>query len=994
MESKKFYKEMLNEAGLAYAYHKIVLNEHGKPIDYVFLDINSHFERITGLESNRLIGHSVKESLPMIDEDSFDWIDFYGKIALNGNSKEFEQYSLPLNKYFHIKTFSPEKYFFITIVADITKQVEISRISNSFLEHSGETADYQIICDNMLMLSNARYCIFNLFDADGKEFTTVALSGVDDYIKKTSEYLGFNVLGKKWNHDKNRMNKIKNKTITVFDKLHQLTGNVISEKIILSLESIFNIGQVAIVKITKDEKMLGDFTLLMNKDEPLVMEVIIEIFATQIGLFLEKLNTQNLLKKAENKYQDLTEEAPIGVVTCDSLGNVTYANSHILKMHSVTKAKFLNINLFNTSILVEQGIPSHIMKVMQLDEVVTCEAIYPSKINPKKWFRIHINPLKELEQTVGARIIIDDITDFQLTQLKLLASKQNFNAFFEAIDDMIFVTDLQGNILYTNNSAQHKLNYSDSEFYSMNILELHPESLRIEALTIFEAMLKKQEDLCPLPLYSKSGATIPVETRVWLGEWNEKPCVFGISKDISKEQEALQKFNRLFENNPACMAVTSSNGSVFTEVNQSFINLTGFSKNEIIGKTVEELRLFPEYEKQKNIAEELKRNGHINNVELKIKTKDNQLLDGLFSGEIIESQGLKYGLTVMLDITDLKKSQEKIEFLSYHDQLTGVYNRRYFELSLIQFDNEQHLPLSVVMLDVNGLKLVNDAFGHLVGDELLKKITSVITRLCREKDIISRVGGDEFVLLLPNTDEAQTATLVESIKNSINEQKIKSISPSVSFGWETKHTPNQSLIAVFRRAEEYMYKHKIFESNSMRYQSIKMIMKTLYEKSPREENHSKRVSQLSYQIGLAMNLSAEKTNELLIAGLMHDIGKIVIDSNTLNKASSLSEEEWAEMKRHPEIGYQILRSVDEYASFAFIVLAHHERWDGKGYPLGLKGNEIALESRIIAIADTYDAMTHDRPYRKALTTGEALDEIRRNSGTQFDPQIVEVFLSI
>jgi len=127
---------------------------------------------------------------------------------------------------------------------------------------------------------------------------------------------------------------------------------------------------------------------------------------------------------------------------------------------------------------------------------------------------------------------------------------------------------------------------------------------------------------------------------------------------------------------------------------------------------------------------------------------------------------------------------------------------------------------------------------------------------------------------------------------------------------------------------------------------------------------------------------------------MHDIGKIVIDSNTLNKASSLSEEEWAEMKRHPEIGYQILRSVDEYASFAFIVLAHHERWDGKGYPLGLKGNEIALESRIIAIADTYDAMTHDRPYRKALTTGEALDEIRRNSGTQFDPQIVEVFLSI
>lgn len=347
---------------------------------------------------------------------------------------------------------------------------------------------------------------------------------------------------------------------------------------------------------------------------------------------------------------------------------------------------------------------------------------------------------------------------------------------------------------------------------------------------------------------------------------------------------------------------------------------------------------------------------------------------------------------VFRDFTEKKQKQEEILFLSYHDQLTGLYNRRFFEEELKRIDGEKYLPLSIAMVDINGLKLTNDAFGHLAGDGLLTKVAEILKMECRANHTVARVGGDEFILLLPNTTEEEADNLIKRIYKTTASEIYKNIIISISIGFDTKLNTDRPIEEVLIKAEENMYRKKISESQSMRNKTIQVILKTLNEKNEREKIHSERVSKISRAIGEMMNLDEETIKEIATAGLMHDIGKIIISDNILNKPGKITEAEYQEIKRHTESGYQILRSVDAYSSLAENVLYHHERWDGKGYPRGLAGDEIPLIARIITIADAYEAMTSNRPYRDALSHEEAICELIKNSGTQFDPRIIDLFV--
>ena len=347
---------------------------------------------------------------------------------------------------------------------------------------------------------------------------------------------------------------------------------------------------------------------------------------------------------------------------------------------------------------------------------------------------------------------------------------------------------------------------------------------------------------------------------------------------------------------------------------------------------------------------------------------------------------------VFRDFSDKKEKRRQIEYLSYHDQMTGLYNRRFFEEELKRLDTRRNLPLSFVFADVNGLKTINDAFGHQSGDQLIQLVSEVFKKECRADDIISRTGGDEFVILLPKTEAVFVQELVKRIKEKIEQKKIMDINISVSFGWDTKLTEDQFALDVLKNAEDHMYQKKIFDSASKRSAVVKSILNTLHLKSSREEAHSKRVSIICEDIGRAYHLSDDEIKELSIAGELHDIGKIAIDEVILNKTSKLSEAEWAQIHHHPETGYRLLGTSSEYYNIAEYVLAHHERWDGKGYPKGLKGEAIHWKARIINLADAYDAMTCARPYRKALSEEQAVAEIKKHAGTQFDPDIARVFV--
>jgi len=356
-----------------------------------------------------------------------------------------------------------------------------------------------------------------------------------------------------------------------------------------------------------------------------------------------------------------------------------------------------------------------------------------------------------------------------------------------------------------------------------------------------------------------------------------------------------------------------------------------------------------------------------------------------------EGQGM---LIVFRDGRNFSEKDQRIAYLSDHDPLTGLFNRRYLQEEMLRLDRPANLPLSVAIFDINGLKLINDAMGHQAGDQLLEKAGAALQRECRGNDVAARVGGDEFVLLLPKTQPELAKKIVQRIENAIASEKVNGLPLHVCSGLASKNTDQENLDKVRRLAEDDLYRLKLSQRNQVRQQIIQTLIQSLYEKSAYEREHSAKVSHYALALALALNLEEGDLSAISRVGLVHDIGKIRIDSQILNATEPLDEAQMWEIRRHAESGYRILSSVPEFSTLADDVLYHHERWDGSGYPSGLREREIPLKARILAVADAFAAMTSSRPYRPARSHAQARAELCLGAGSQFDPELVAAFLEL
>lgn len=340
---------------------------------------------------------------------------------------------------------------------------------------------------------------------------------------------------------------------------------------------------------------------------------------------------------------------------------------------------------------------------------------------------------------------------------------------------------------------------------------------------------------------------------------------------------------------------------------------------------------------------------------------------------------------------ELEKSKEILFYKSYHDELTQLYNRAYYNEQLKILENNLQLPFSVIIADLNGLKITNDTFGYEAGDLLIKRVANILKEQCNNNHIISRIGGDEFVILMPLTSKEERERITNNIKKACEYSAKIPIQPSIALGGATKNSISDSFNNMFKKAEDLMYENKIHESTKTYQSIIESLKEQLILKSFETEAHRNKLKEMALFIGERLLLSKEEMNILEKVADLHDIGIISIPREIIFKLDPLTLTEKIKLKHHPDLGFRIA-STAKMMEVAEGILSHHEKWDGSGYPNGLKGETIPLVSRIISVVDAYDVMMTGRPYKKALNKAEAISELRKYSGTQFDPKVVEVFM--
>jgi diguanylate cyclase len=1649
-------ENIFQNSPFGYALHKIVVDDTGKPIDYEFIEVNKAFEKLTGLKQSNIVGKNVTEAIPGIEKGEFDWIGFYGKVALEETEDSFEQFSEPLGKHYSVQVYSPQKEYFVTIFTDISAQKNISEIAAKFNAFNLGELDLQYITDKIRELSGAKYAFLNIFDENGRDFTTMAFSGLSKHFEKAISLLGFDFRGKKWKYDPERQKKIEKKKVTVFQHLTDLTGKTVSKNTVNLLCKTFSIGQTAIVKAMRNDTMLGDFTLIFYKKDELQNQLTVETIADMTSQLIHRLNAESKLKEQKQRLSDIIYGTRAGTwewniqtgktvfnerwaeiigysleeispTTMDTWGKFAHPDDlkksgeflhknltgeldyyefesrmkhkngdwiwvldkgkvtawsddgkplmmrgthqditeqKISEQKLIESEKFQKTLLENVSVgimiidpktRIIEAVNKYAMDLIGLknDEIIgqkchpfVCLAheeccpicdkgqivdnsdkvllrpdgkeipilktvkhifidgkekliesfvdisekkasenllkksedllknisqqipgvIYQYQINPdgsgcfpfasehikdvygvtpeevredatpvinnlhpedkerviqkileskntlekwddeyrvvlpdkgEKWVRGVAQPELLEDQSVLWHGYIYDITEIKKEQIEMKRLKEQFELAVAGTNDGIWDWDLKTDELYLSKRWKAILGYEDHELenhlatfmkliykddvpemndyiqsylqnkishYSKEFRMVHKdgtvkwilakgEALRdekgipyrmagshsditqrkeMEAVLkenqirlelamkagehgfwdwnlidnhtyfspIYYTMLGYEDEELPMNLetfmkliHPEDGQTImpiiqksiedgkPYEEefrlkckdgsykwilgkgKTYFDEETKKPNrAVGVHIDINdrkiveeeiKESEA--HLNALVSNTPAVIysyTVDIDGRPDLTYVNNNVISVLGFKPEDFVGnmalwvscvhpedipKLQEKLagkEMLNEYRfkdkngkyhwlhdqqkvykrengiteiigawwdvtERKEMEQQLKESqlslkiategtetgvwdwdmvndsvtysiqwkkmlgyedheventfsgwknlwhpddaasiekavkDHLagktakyeiihrcrhkdgdwrwiitrgtilkdnnnkpyrwvgTNVDItKLKQIEDQLFkekdqfkttllsvgDGIIStdahGKVLvlnpiaeqltgwtqeeaynqplekvlniiheytretcinpAKKALELGITVEMenhtiliakngkevpiedgaapikdidenvtgavitfrDFSEKKEKQKEIEYLSFHDHLTGLYNRRYMEDSIKRLDTDRNIPFSIIAADINGLKLTNDTYGHEMGDKLLINTSEILKKSCRKEDIICRAGGDEFIILLPSTDEKNTKEIIERIKEESKNTILDSVIVSIALGYSIKHKEDEDIFKIHKEADNNMYKNKLKIGKIMRSKTIETLLVNINNKYDNEQIHTERVSQYCEGIAKAMNLNEKDVQDAKIAGVLHDIGKIVVSPEILNKEDKLTDEEWEEIKKHPTSSYQILKNVDEYAHLAEDVLCHHERLDGTGYPGGLKEDEIPLLSKIIAVADAYEAMTANRPYKETKTKKEAIEELKKHSGTQFDKKIVDVFINV
>ncbi len=623
----------------------------------------------------------------------------------------------------------------------------------------------------------------------------------------------------------------------------------------------------------------------------------------------------------------------------------------------------------------------------------------------QRWFQSSVFYVK-FDQEYRYVISTHEITTQKSIENQLIETNERLTQISSQSRTVIWEVDKDGMYTYINPMSKNVFGYDPEEMIGTYFYKNYPEEFRLE----FKEKVLEQMNRHVIVSDFESPYLTKDGEKLWLLSYSfpmfdnkgNYRGYRGSDTDITEKhnvqlalKQSEEKYRFITENTSDVIWILNLEKLNFTYISPAIYNLRGFTPEEAMAQSVEEsmtkeswalvqkeiertLGIFimdPSNDSNNMMTiQQLHKDGSIKWIEISTRYRFNVKNE-------IEVIGISR------DVTERKINDDEIRYLSYHDQLTGLYNRRYFEMEVERLDTLRNHPIAVITIDINGLKMTNDVFGHNAGDELIKQAAKTLKQACREDEIIVRLGGDEFLILLPKTNEFDCIQIINRVQEIILKEKENKHLLSVSLGYGIKHTVDNQIKDIINQADQYMYQNKLIESEIHKRQLLGIIMKRLYRLDPDLRRHLKSMNEFVTQFGHYLKLKKETIDELKLAAMYHDIGKIGIDVEHVKLFQTDRVKYAYLLKRQPELSYQILRYITEYIEIANIILAYHENFDGSGYPRGIRGNDIPMESMMIHIVNNYDKLR----FNVGLSVEDAIKELQTQKSIELEPKLCDQF---
>ena len=726
------------------------------------------------------------------------------------------------------------------------------------------------------------------------------------------------------------------------------------------------------------------------------------LLARAVRYAIERKRAEEALRESEERYRTILENVEDGYYETDLAGNLTAFNDSMCRISNTPKEQLIGLN--NRRYMD----PENAKRVFQtFNEVYRTGKPHRAfdweitrRDGRKACIEASISLRKDASgKPIGFRGILRDITERKRAEEALRESERELRIIFESMQAAVLIIDPETHVIADLNPTAVKLIGTPKEKIVGSICHNYicPAEIGKCPITDLKQKIENAERIL-LTANGESRQIIKTVVPILLGGRRYLLESFIDITERKRGEEALRESEERFRQ------LAENIREVFYVSEEGYIRYVSPAYMEIWGRTPQSLYQQPESfldtvhpEDKEGLRESLENKGQREVEQVYrivrpdgsirwIKDRSFPIYDD--SGETLRVVG------IAADITDLKLGEEKLKYLSLHDPLTGLYNRIYFEEEMSRIERGRYNAVGIVSCDVDGLKLVNDTLGHDQGDRLLVAAAGVIRGCFREVDLVARIGGDEFSVVLPDTTESAVEKACQRIQEAVASYNAANpeLPVSISVGSAVSHGADRDLKDLFKEADNSMYRKKLYRTQSVRSSIVKTLINTLKERDLTTEEHILRLEKLLISVAVLIGLPESTRSDLSLLAKFHDIGKVGISDAILLKQGALTSEEWAEMKRHCEIGYRIALSAPDLIPIADWILKHHEWWNGQGYPLGIEGEEIPVQCRLLAIADAYEALTSARPYRKTLSHVKAVAELRRHAGTQFDPQLLEKFV--